>query len=775
MNTKQVKRKLNQVILKKSDILSRCDSLMASADGQLEATTDDPHIYLDLQLARGYYLVRSSIEFGSQKLSTRIYYASVNDGSYSEEQSLCLQAHTTEVANAWSVLYLDEESFIRFDPVDKKCTFRLNHFSIIPCSKRFARRLIQSHLPKLEQGKLDRDEEAHDILLFDDYKTIQESQYGPRGLQKPIRYEEWLMREKYLLDRDQHKIAAHIRKLKHKPLISIILPVYNTPHCLLTECIDSVLNQDYDNWQLCISDDNSSDPNVRNILDRYVKKDRRIKCVYRSTNGHISANSNSALELATGEYYAFLDHDDLLAPHALLYMVTAINEEPSAGILYSDEDKVDEEGKRLNPHFKPAFNFEMLLCQNYICHFLCIRGDIVKSVNGFDAGAEGCQDHILLIKAAITCSERKLNIVHVPVILYHWRMTEGSTALDANNKSYTNNNYLESLGKVFRDFKISDVKVAPNIASNTYHAIYNIGEPAPLASIIIPTRNALSLTRQCYESILRHESAYPNFEIIIVDNQSDDPEALSWFSEIQKHSKTRVINYDSEFNYSAINNHAAENTRGKILILLNNDIEVISENWLALLVSHAARESVGCVGAMLYFDDNTIQHAGAILGIGGVAGHSHKYIDRNSFGYHSRLCLTQEVSAVTAACLAVRKDVYHAVKGLDEANLKVAFNDIDFCLRVQEAGFRNIFEPRAKLYHYESKSRGKEDSPEKQARFQSEVSYMKSKWKTYLDEDPFYNPNLTLDREDFTLRLPEFSLEELSLRKTLALCGKPSA
>ena len=764
MHTRLERKKIKPIVLGQSDVLRLCNSVRELADGQLEATTSDPHICLDLQIPRGYYLARVSIESDSPKTSTKIYFAGITDGGYTEDRSLRLQANPKVTANAWTALYLEEDSHIRFDPVDQKCTFRLNHFSLLPCGENFARKLIQKCLPEIRREDIDKNDEKYDIALFNRYKAIQEEQSQAGGRSQSISYNDWLKQEKYLFDCDKHKIKAHINSLASKPLISIILPVYNTPQNLLVECIDSVLNQAYENWELCISDDNSTDQAVREILDNYTKIDKRIKCVFRGENGHISANSNSALELATGDFYAFLDHDDLLAPHALLYLVTAINKEPSAGIIYSDEDKIDDAGKRLNPHFKPAFNFEMLLSQNYICHLLCIRADIVKSVNGFDIGAEGCQDHILLIKCAIICSQKYLAIVHIPIILYHWRMTMQSTALNAGNKSYTKNNYLASLERVFRDYNIRGVKPLPGIASNTYHISYEIIDPRPMVSIIIPTRNGLDLSRKCYESILKHEAAYPDFEIIIIDNQSDDPKAIKWFREIEHHTKTKVAEYNHEFNYSAINNYAAKLSRGKILVLLNNDTEVISDNWLELLVSHACKQDVGCVGAMLFYDDDTIQHAGAILGIGGVAGHSHKYFERSSFGYHSRLCLTQQVSAVTAACLAVRKEVFTAVGGLDTVNLKVAFNDIDFCLRVQEAGFRNIFEPQVRLYHYESKSRGKEDSAEKKERFQTEVLYMKERWKHILHADRFYNPNLSLEREDFSIRHPSFSINNLNSR-----------
>lgn len=549
----------------------------------------------------------------------------------------------------------------------------------------------------------------------------------------------------------EHDIAAMRREAKafeYAPKISILMPVYNVDTKWLALAIDSVRNQYYENWELCIADDASPNADIRPLLEQYAADDRRIKVVFREQNGHISENSNSALALCSGEWTALMDHDDLLPPNALFEVVKALQAQPDAALVYTDEDKIDENGVRFMPHFKSDFNLDLLYGQNYISHLGVYRTDIAKKIGGFRKGLEGSQDYDFLLRYLLKTDNSK--VLHIPKVLYHWRAIEGSTALAAGEKSYTTEAGIKALQNYFAELG-KDVTVTRGKADNLYRVQWHWKEQ-PLVSLIIPTYNGYQITKQAIDSIL-DKTTYPNYEILLVDNNSDDPQALAYFDEIAEHEKVTLLRYPYPFNYSAINNFAAKQANGEIIGLINNDIEVINGDWLTEMVTQAQRPDIGCIGAMLYYPNDKVQHAGVIIGIGSVAGHAHKYFTRNHHGYYSRLQLVQNFMAVTAACLLVRKDVFNKVGGLNEKDLTVAFNDVDFCLKVHAAGYRNLWTPYAELYHHESISRGHEDNPEKQARFQREIQYMLDTWHTDTLQDPYYNPNLTLTREDFSISL----------------------
>lgn len=564
-------------------------------------------------------------------------------------------------------------------------------------------------------------------------------------------YKKWSRQYCTLTDHDHEVIKRNIQQLEFHPLISIVMPVYNTPTEFVDAAIWSVRKQLYQDWELCIADDNSANQLIRDLIIKHGKEDKRIKWRFRESNGHISAASNSALELAKGEFVGFLDHDDTLSEDALYHVVQSINANPNVKILYSDEDKVCEKGNYFDPHFKSDWNPELLFSHNYVCHFVVYRLDVVRNAGGFRVGFEGSQDHDLILRVMKHVSTK--DITHIPKILYHWRALPGSTALASQQKDYASEAGLKALQEHF-DHVDGNAHVEMGPVPNSYRVRYPIPNPCPLVTIIIPTCDKLNLLQNCLNSIL-DKTIYPNFEIIVVNNRSQQNETISYLHLVQEiHKNFEVINYDHEFNYSAINNLAVKRSNGEILALVNNDVEVINPEWLSEMVSHACRPEIGCVGAKLCYADGTVQHGGVILGIGGVAGHSHKHFHREANGYFSRLKLTQNLSVVTAACLVVRKEVYEKVGGFDEQNLKVAFNDVDFCLKVREAGFNNLWTPFAELYHLESESRGGEDNREKQERFATEVQCMTSRWGQKLLNDPYYNPNLTLDAEDFSLAWP---------------------
>lgn len=553
------------------------------------------------------------------------------------------------------------------------------------------------------------------------------------------------------------ELAANLPRFKFQPTISIVMPVYNTPEKWLRKAVASVQAQVYPKWELCIADDASPDKHVRPVLEELAKAEPRIKVAFRPKNGHISAASNSALEIATGEFVALLDHDDELAPHALYEVVALLNAHPDTDLIYSDEDKIDEEGRRHEPYFKPDWLPDLFHGQNYTSHLTVYRANVVRAAGNFRVGYEGSQDWDLALRVVERIDPS--HIRHIPKVLYHWRAIPGSTALMLSEKNYP----LEAARRALTDhFSRLGQKVELETVPGDHWRIKRpLPAQPPLVSLIIPTRNGLHFLQRCVDSILE-KTTYPRFEVIIVDNGSDDPDTLAYLKSLHdgKHPgvtlehTARVLRYDAPFNFSAINNYAARNANGEILGLLNNDLEVISPNWLDEMASQAVRPEIGCVGAMLYYPNDTIQHAGAVVGLGGVAGHAFRDFARGTEGKFNRARLVQNYSAVTAACLVIRKAIYDEVGGLDEKHLTVAFNDIDFCLRVNAAGYRTLWTPFAELYHHESVSRGAEDTPEKHERFRAEAETMIARWPGIIKHDPAYNPNLSLEMTDFSLAAP---------------------
>jgi glycosyltransferase involved in cell wall biosynthesis len=530
-------------------------------------------------------------------------------------------------------------------------------------------------------------------------------------------------------------------------VVSVAMPVYNPPEDLLAKSIQSVLDQIYPHWELCIADDASTQPHVKEVIERFASKEPRIRVVYREANGHICEATNSALELATGELTALFDHDDVLAPTALYEVAAELDAHPDAQLIYSDEDKIDVEDRRFDPYFKPDWNPDLNYGQNYISHLSVYRTGLVRSLGGFRKGLEGSQDWDLILRA----SERipASAIRHIPKLLYHWRAAPGSTALQLAEKSYPVEAARMALSDHFAR-RGQKVELLP-VPGDHWRIKYPLPSPAPLVSLIIPTRNAVKFVRQAVRSIVE-KTEYPNFEILIVDNNSDDPETISYFREIAggNDPRVRVLPFEAPFNYSAINNFAVREAHGELVGLLNNDIEVINGDWLTEMVSQATRPGIGAVGAMLYYPLNTVQHAGVILGLGGVAGHPFKEFPRGDHGQKNRMRLVQNYSAVTAASLVIRKDRFLEVGGFNERDLPIAFNDVDLCCKLISAGYRNLWTPHAEFYHHESATRGVENTPEKKARFQSEIDYMMNTWGSLLMADPAYNPNLTLVGEDFS-------------------------
>ena len=535
-----------------------------------------------------------------------------------------------------------------------------------------------------------------------------------------------------------------INSFKNTPLISIIMPVYNIDPKWLDKAIESIRQQWYENWELCIADDKSTNPDTISYLKNL--NDPKIKVKFLDTNLNISEASNAALELAEGEYIALMDNDDEITRDALFEIVMAINEK-DPDFIYSDEDFIDTEGECHNPHYKPDFSPDLLFSHNYITHLSCIKRSFLNKSGHFDAKFDGAQDYDLFLRI----TELTSKIYHIPKILYHWRMLESSTSNNAHAKPEALEKGRQVLEEALKRRKI-DARVENSNMPHYFKVRYTI-QNSPLVSIIIPFKDKPELLKVCIHSILE-KSTYKKYEIIGISNNSEDPETFNLMEELkQLDTRVKFYEYNTEFNYADINNHGVNTyAKGEHILLLNNDIEVISPDWIEAMLEHSQRKEIGCVGAKLYFPNDTVQHAGVIIGLGGYAGHSHKMYNRFNPGYFNRLMVIQNLSAVTAACLMIKKSIYQEVHGMDEVKFKVAYNDVDFCLRVREKGYLNIFTPYAEMYHHESVSRGYETTPEKIARFQTEKDALYERHHDILNNgDPYYNPNLTHDKEDFSL------------------------
>lgn len=576
--------------------------------------------------------------------------------------------------------------------------------------------------------------------------------YGPKGFwiklterfqKSEIDYKEWLeknMPARQELDRQEK------HKFKYAPKISILVPVYNTPETFLRQMIESVQKQTYGNWELCIANANPANEQVKVILKEYTANDAKVKVTDVPENEGIAQNTNKALEIADGTFIGLLDHDDVLAENALYEVVKELNKAVDTDVIYTDEDKVSTAmDEYFSPNFKPDFNLDMLRSNNYFCHFFVAKKELIETVGGFRGEYNGAQDYDLFLR----CIEKAERIAHIPKILYHWRVHQESTADNPLSKMYAYDAGQKAIEQHLKRCGVTaEVSKTENLG---FYRVKYQQEGSPLVSILIPNKDQKDTLDQCLKSI-EARTDYENYEIIIIENNSTEQETFEYYKQI-KNPKIRVIEWKDEFNYSAINNFGVRHAKGEYLLFLNNDIEVINSDWLGEMLSNCQREEVGAVGAKLYYPDNTVQHAGVIVGIGGVAGSVFVGLKRGYTGYMHRASIQQNLSAVTAACMMVKKSVFEEVGGFEE-ELKVAFNDIDFCLKIREKGHLIVYDPYVELYHYESKTRGAEDTTEKIRRFQSEIEYMRSHWSSILKNgDPAYNPNLSLKKWDYSLRV----------------------
>lgn len=555
-------------------------------------------------------------------------------------------------------------------------------------------------------------------------------------------YEAWLARhkvDKRTLRRQKHAAFAQ------KPLISIVIPLYCTPLPYLKELLESVRRQSYENWQLCLAD-GSPDDKAKEFIEKHYGREKRI--VYRKLeeNGGISVNTNEAVALAAGEYLMLCDHDDTLEPDALYEIVKAIND-TGADVVYTDEDKVSMDGRHyFDPNFKPDFNLFRLRENNYICHIFVVKKSLTDETGLLRSEFDGAQDFDFILR----CCEKAQKITHIPKVLYHWRCHMDSTAADPSSKAYAYEAGRKAVREHYQRLGI-DAKVEMTERPGWYRSHVKV-QGNPLISVIIPNKDHTDDLELCLFSMTR-KSTYRNYEILIVENNSEKEETFEYYRKLpDRYPKARVLTWEKEFNYSAINNFAAKEAKGEYLLFLNNDVEILTPDWMEEMLQNCQQENVAAVGAKLYYPDDTIQHAGVVLGLGGIAGHIMCRASKEDPGYFGRMISVQEISAVTAACMMVKKSDFDAVGGLDET-FQVAFNDIDLCMKFRAAGKKIIFTPYAELYHYESKSRGLEDTPEKQFRFDKEVKRFQEKWAQQLEmEDPYYSPNLSVTEGDCSLR-----------------------
>ena len=533
-----------------------------------------------------------------------------------------------------------------------------------------------------------------------------------------------------------------------QPKISIVIPLYKTPEKYLEELVRSIKEQTYSNWELCLSDGSGQNSPLLSVLQKYEQDDERIRVVYNKQALHISDNTNQALNIASGDYIAFADHDDLLAPNALYECVSVINEDVSTDIIYTDEDKIDMQGKiHFLPHFKSDFSIDKLRSGNYICHFFVVRMEIFRKVGPLNHEFDGAQDFDFTLR----CVESTTNIKHIPQILYHWRAHKDSTAENPESKNYA---YEAGVKAVQAHYNRQGILAT--VEQSQHKGIYRtryILQDNPLVSIVIANKDHVDDLKKCILSIEK-KSSYKNYEFIIVENNSVENATFAYYNELEQTCrKARVVYWNEKgFNYSSINNFGVKHAKGEYILFLNNDTELVNRDSISEMLGYCMRNDVGAVGARLYYADNSIQHAGIIIGLGGIAGHAFAGSLYENPGYCGRIHMVQNYSAVTAACMMVKKAVFEKVQGFDE-RYAVAFNDVDLCLKMRKEGYLIVYTPYAEFNHYESKSRGYEDTAEKKQRFETEGALFKRAWENvFSDGDPYYNPNLTLDKTDFSFK-----------------------
>lgn len=648
-----------------------------------------------------------------------------------------------------NMLFLqDAPQKIRFDPLESKGAFQFEGLEISSLGFRKKAKFIFQKVASIIDGEPIKNRRR--LYTAAKWFVSKGTFYGfslPSDLALSNRvqsnyYKDWIVEHDYNPVRDKVNLKEAILNIGIQPLISIIVPVYNAPVEYLDEMILSCLRQVYSNWELCIADDKSSDKAVLDRLLYWQNQDDRIKVTFRNNNGHISEASNTAVSMAKGTWLALLDHDDLLPAHALATVVDSIAKYPDARMFYSDEDKIDISGFRKEPYFKSDWNYYLFLSQNMFSHLGVYETTLFEEAGGFRKGFEGAQDYDL----ALRCIEKvdKKQIKHIPHVLYHWRQLPGSTSLDASEKPYA---MLAGERALQEHLHRTDQNGTVKLIGHGYEIDWEIPQEYPKVSIIIPTRDSKDLLETCITSILE-KTTYPEFEILVIDNQSSDPETIDYFNRMQKMG-IKILPYDDGFNFSAICNHGVKHCNSDYILFLNNDTEISTVGWLGKLMGLACKIGVGAVGARLWYPDDTLQHAGLVLSPFHIAMNQGKGNNRNTHGYFGRTSLTHSSTAVTAACMLVKKSKFLEVSGFNETSLAIAYNDVDFCLKLFGKGYTNVCMNSVDLYHHESATRSHDDMTNE--RYRRERAYILSQWGHLLDLDPNYNPNLTILSDNFSL------------------------
>lgn len=587
---------------------------------------------------------------------------------------------------------------------------------------------------------------AMDFFMENGLKAfVIKSRHKLQGIDSDYDYPEWVS-----LTKTTEEELAQQREIvfDYMPRLSVVIPAYKTPERFLSAMLDSLLAQTYTNWEVCVADGSPKGEGVERVLKRYAMKDERFRYVILGENKGISGNTNAAIEMATGDFIVLADHDDTLAPDALFECVKAINKDPEIDVVYTDEDKLDIDGGELfEPHFKPDFNPDLLTSVNYICHLFVVNHELLLEVGLFKEEFDGAQDYDFILR----CTEKARKICHIPKALYHWRCHQDSTASNPESKLYAFEAGARAVKAHYDRLGIPVKSVEKGIDYGIYHTTFEItGDP--LVSVIIPNKDHSADLDLCMRSLIE-KSTYKNLEFIVVENNSADPATFAYYEKIQKEFEfVHVVTWEREFNYSAINNFGVTFAKGEYLLFLNNDTELINPESIEEMLGYCQREDVGITGVRLLYSDDTIQHAGVVVGFGGIAGHTFIGLHKAESSYFNQAMCARNYSAVTAACMMSKRSLFDQVGGFSE-DLAVAFNDIDYCMKIRSLNKLVVYVPYALFYHYESKSRGLEDTPEKVERFNREIKKFSEKWPDILrDGDPYYNPNLTLRKSNFALR-----------------------
>ncbi len=575
-------------------------------------------------------------------------------------------------------------------------------------------------------------------------------------------YEIWRNKNKYDLEKQKNT------EFSYSPKISIVVPMYKTNMKFFEELINSLKNQTYSKWELCLAD---GSPEKNKEFEKIIENNNKIKYKFLGKNEGISENTNEAIKMATGEYIGFLDHDDTLSENALYEIVNCLNKDKSVDFIYTDEDKLDQNYMYFDPYFKPDFSPETLECNNYITHFVVVKKDLIDKIGMLDSKYNGAQDFDFVLRA----TEKSKKIVHIPKVLYHWRVHRESTAFLPDTKPYAfeaGKRAVEAhLNRIGKKANVEESQDVPGAYKINYEIVGN-----PNITIIIPNKDNIKLLKRCINSILKL-TTYKNYEIFIIENNSIKNTTFKYYKKIAKNTKIKILNYNKntimdlngerkleldnnensklEFNYSSLINFGVKNSKSDFILQLNNDTLLLTPNWLEIFIGYAQNKEIGAVGARLYYPDKTIQHAGIILGINGIAGNALVNLPYGKHAYFGIEAITRNVSAVTGACLFCRRNLYEEVGFMDNKKFKVAFNDVDFCLKLLERGYRNIYNPYIELIHYESKTRGYEDSPEKIKRFEKETENFRKRWSKLLQNDPYYNPNLSRKTVNYDIKTEE--------------------